>query len=67
MPPAGFEATIPATERPQTHTLDRVATRIGWAFITAELSLIPCQTMLRHVKVVSSGKFLNKIPLNSGY
>jgi hypothetical protein len=28
-PPAGFEATIPASERPRTHALDRVATRIG--------------------------------------
>ena len=29
MPPAGFEPTIPASERPQTHTLDRAATGIG--------------------------------------
>jgi len=29
MPPAGFEHTIPASERPQTHVLDRVATGIG--------------------------------------
>jgi hypothetical protein len=29
MPPAGFEAAIPASERPQTHALDRAATRIG--------------------------------------
>jgi hypothetical protein len=29
MPPAGFEAAIPASERPQTHTLDRAATGIG--------------------------------------
>jgi len=26
--PAGFEATIPATERPQTHAVDRAATGI---------------------------------------
>ena len=26
MPPAGFEPAIPATERPQTHALDRAAT-----------------------------------------
>ena len=26
MPPAGFEQAIPASERPQTHALDRVAT-----------------------------------------
>jgi hypothetical protein len=31
MPPAGFESAIPARERPQTRTLDRVATGIGLA------------------------------------
>jgi hypothetical protein len=29
MPPAGFEPTIPASERPQIHVLDRAATGIG--------------------------------------
>jgi len=29
MPPAGFETTIPASEQPQTHALDRAATRMG--------------------------------------
>ena len=29
MPPAGFESTIPTSERPQTHALDSVATGIG--------------------------------------
>jgi len=29
MTPAGFEPTIPATDRPQSHSLDRVATGIG--------------------------------------
>ena len=28
MPPAGFEPTIPASERPQTHALDRKITGI---------------------------------------
>jgi len=27
--PAGFESTIPASERPQTHAKDRSATGIG--------------------------------------
>jgi hypothetical protein len=32
MPPAGFEPIIPASERPQSHPLDRAATGIGhWA------------------------------------
>jgi hypothetical protein len=29
MPSAGFEYAIPAKDRPQTDTLDRMATRIG--------------------------------------
>jgi hypothetical protein len=29
MPPAGFEATIPAGERPWTHVLGRAVTAIG--------------------------------------
>jgi hypothetical protein len=28
MPPVGFEPTIPASERPKTHALDRAATGI---------------------------------------
>jgi len=31
MPPVGFEPAIPASERPQTHALDRAATEIGYA------------------------------------
>jgi hypothetical protein len=30
MPPVGFEHTIPASARSQTHALDRAATGIGW-------------------------------------
>jgi hypothetical protein len=30
MPPAGFEPAVPASERPQTHHLDRAATGIGY-------------------------------------
>jgi hypothetical protein len=29
MPPAGFQPAIPASERPQTQSLDRAATGIG--------------------------------------
>ena len=29
MPPFGFEPAFPASERPQTHALDRAATGIG--------------------------------------
>ena len=31
MPPAGFEPTISAGERPQTYTLDGAATGTGWS------------------------------------
>ena len=34
MPPPGFEPTIPASEQPQTHALDRVATGSGSDFST---------------------------------
>jgi hypothetical protein len=33
MPPAEFEPAIPATEQPQTHTLNRAATVIGQKYI----------------------------------
>ena len=34
MPPAGFEPTISAGERPQTHTVGRAATGIGFWLVT---------------------------------
>ena len=36
MPSVGFEPTIPASERPQTHALDRAATGTGMAGSTEE-------------------------------
>jgi len=36
-PPVGFEPTISAGERPQTHALDRAATEIGNMKIVTEL------------------------------
>jgi len=45
MPLAGFEPTIPASERPQTHALDRTATWIGndeyLVRIVSETSYLP--------------------------
>jgi hypothetical protein len=35
MQPAGFEPTIPASERPQIHSLDRAAIGIGFAQYSA--------------------------------
>jgi hypothetical protein len=34
---AGFESAIPATKRPQTYTLDRVATGISFDVLTASI------------------------------
>jgi hypothetical protein len=34
MLPAGFKPTIPASERPQTHALDRASTGIGFEINT---------------------------------
>jgi hypothetical protein len=36
MPPAGFEPAIPASERPQTHALDRAVTGISKRKYTLE-------------------------------
>ena len=35
MPWVGLEPTIPASERPQTHALDRAATRIGISYLVS--------------------------------
>jgi len=41
IPPSRFEPTIPASERPQTHALDRAATEIGWKLLhTYKLSTL---------------------------
>jgi hypothetical protein len=37
MSPVGFEPTIPASERPQTHALDRAATGIGTLDLSCEV------------------------------
>jgi hypothetical protein len=37
MPPAEFEPAIPASERPQTHALDRAATGIGALQVATKL------------------------------
>jgi len=41
MPPAGFEPTIPGSERPKTHALDRAATGIGGRNVLNPYSLYP--------------------------
>jgi hypothetical protein len=47
MPPAGFESTISAAERPQTYALDRVGTGIGpFAFANMKQQMFNCLTKL---------------------
>jgi hypothetical protein len=50
MPPVGFKPEIPASERPQTHALNRAATAIGLrTFISVNYSTIPrTQTVFVH-------------------
>jgi len=38
MPPAGFEPTIPTSERPQTHALDLAASGIGIGYSLLQLN-----------------------------
>jgi hypothetical protein len=40
MPPAGFKTTIPVSEQPQTHALDRAATAIGSDIVLDLLKVI---------------------------
>ena len=47
MPPAGFEPAILGSERPQTHTLDHVATGIGFTSITYCITVF-CQSQWPH-------------------
>jgi hypothetical protein len=46
MSPAGFEPTIPASERPQTHSLDRAATAIGLYSISTVINLCRAENLL---------------------
>jgi len=64
MPPAGFELEIPASERPQTHALDRMATGIGPLAHIFCLNYEP-EPSITHSKldfsVVAKGWLLKKI------
>ena len=56
MPPAGFQPATPATERPETHALNRAATEIGFINkYTVILVILVIHTFLR--AVAQSGKF----------
>ena len=50
MPPAGFEPAIPASERPQSHALDRAAAGIGPCVLQhAILLLVECSPYKTHL------------------
>jgi hypothetical protein len=54
MPPMGFEPTIPVSERPKTHALDRADTGIG----------IHCDHCL-HIKVEESSVTMQQLKNNN--
>ena len=59
MPPARFEPTIPASERPQTHTLERAATGIGLLYsVPKNIRLDPVR-YTQHLRAVCYEKSLS--------
>jgi hypothetical protein len=50
MPQAGFEPTFPATERPQTHALDRPAPGIGRTSFTNTKFILHTLLIFQHVE-----------------
>jgi hypothetical protein len=48
MPPAGFEPTIPASERPKTQALDSATTGIGRTVISLSLSYTEANMFIFH-------------------
>jgi hypothetical protein len=55
MTSAGFKAAIPASERPQTHTLDRAATKIGFSVLDIEYMSHYSVSMGSHSVLNNSG------------
>jgi hypothetical protein len=55
MPPVGFEPTISAGERPQTHALDRAGTGIDFRLLR-ELNEAPYSQPAIHVKMRTQAK-----------
>jgi hypothetical protein len=57
--PAGFEPTFPANERPQTHALDRKATRSSSEKYCSSNALIPIyESTRRHIPEDSNSTHL---------
>jgi hypothetical protein len=51
MPPVGFESTIPASERSQTHALDRATTGIGRIDILIYKYIIKIYDLLKPIRI----------------
>jgi hypothetical protein len=53
MPLMGFEPTIPASERPQTHALDRAATGIGFTLNIVAINTVNYIQIITHLDDVT--------------
>ena len=62
MPSAGFEPAIPASERPQTHALDRAATGIGKESTAGLISICNART-LQHAVIIQRFSNSKDVPV----
>jgi hypothetical protein len=69
MPPTVFELTIPASERPSTHALDRAATGLDFYFLQKKkdlyLSGVLFEAALNPPKLVYSSELYKKFHIFS--
>ena len=66
MPPAGFEPTISAGERPQTYALDRTATETGiyiYIYIVDKLCLVHVLHLYHYTKQTQTNAHILTSPL----
>ena len=53
MPPAGFEPTVPAGDRPQTYALDRAATDTGCVIIYIDRVVVTINVGYNHITTIT--------------
>ena len=53
MPPAGFEPTVPAGDRPQTYALDRAATDTGCVIIYIDRVVVTTNVGYNHITTIT--------------
>jgi hypothetical protein len=58
MPTAGFEPTIPASERPQTNPLDRAATAIGILNLTTYFNISRHLLTIKYTRITSLVQYI---------